>query len=162
MPHLRPSGGRKKQIPRQGWMLLCVEWSWYCYCLATQSCLFCDPIDYSPPGSSVHVISQARVLEWVANSFSRGASQPRDRTCFLHWQVDSLPLSHLEAHGTVTGGSPATSLWVQRAKSPWLPGSGSTWLERGLPQVLPQPSRELSSVLLCSLPLLLSKQNITK
>ena len=35
-------------------------------CLVTQSCLIlCDPMDYSPPGSSVHGIFQARVLEWV-------------------------------------------------------------------------------------------------
>ena len=32
----------------------------------------CDPMDYSPPGSSVHEISQGRILEWVAVSFSRG------------------------------------------------------------------------------------------
>ena len=40
----------------------------------------CDPMDLSPPGSSVHGIFQARILEWVAISFSRGSSQPRDRT----------------------------------------------------------------------------------
>ena len=44
---------------------------------------------------------QARILEWVAVSSSRGASQPRDRTLIccisgnIHWQVDSLPLNHL-------------------------------------------------------------------
>ena len=37
-------------------------------------------MDCSPPGSSVHGISQARILEWVSFSFSRGSSQPRDRT----------------------------------------------------------------------------------
>ena len=42
---------------------------------------FCDPIDYSPQGSSVHGISQARILEWVAISFSRGSSRPRDQNC---------------------------------------------------------------------------------
>ena len=41
----------------------------------------CDPIDYSPPDSSVHGISQTRILEWVAISFSRRSSRPRDRTC---------------------------------------------------------------------------------
>ena len=46
-------------------------------------------MDCSPPGSSVHGISQARILEWVAISFSRG-SDPR----LLHWQADSLPLRH--------------------------------------------------------------------
>ena len=42
--------------------------------------LFYDPMDCSPPGSSVHGISQARILEWVAISFSRGSSQIRDQT----------------------------------------------------------------------------------
>ena len=40
----------------------------------------CNPMDCSPPGPSVHGISQARILEWVAISFSRGSSRPRDRT----------------------------------------------------------------------------------
>ena len=40
-----------------------------------------DPMDCSPPGSSVHGIFQARMLEWVAVSFSREASWPRDQTC---------------------------------------------------------------------------------
>ena len=44
----------------------------------------CDPMDCSPPGSSLHGILQARVLEWVAISFSRGSSQPRDRTQVSH------------------------------------------------------------------------------
>ena len=52
-----------------------VKWS-----EVTQSCLtLCDPMDYSLPGSS-HGIFQARVLEWVAISFSRGSSPSRDRT----------------------------------------------------------------------------------
>ena len=47
-----------------------------------QSCpALCDPIDGSPPGSSVPGILQARTLEWVAISFSRGSSWPRDWTC---------------------------------------------------------------------------------
>ena len=46
-----------------------------------QSCpTLCDPVDCSPPGSSIHGILQARILEWVAISFSRGSSWPRDRT----------------------------------------------------------------------------------
>ena len=44
--------------------------------------LFAAPMDSSQPGSSVHVIFQARILEWVAISFSRGSSWPRDRTLF--------------------------------------------------------------------------------
>ena len=50
-----------------------------------QSCLIlCDPVDFSLPGSSVHGIFQAKVLEWVAISFSRGSSWPRDRTQISH------------------------------------------------------------------------------
>ena len=50
-------------------------------CLVTQSCLtLCEPMDYSPPGSSVHGILQASLLEWVAVPFSRGSSQPMDWT----------------------------------------------------------------------------------
>ena len=46
-----------------------------------QSCpALCDPVDYSPPGSSVHGILQARTLEWVAISLSRGSSQSKDWT----------------------------------------------------------------------------------
>ena len=46
-----------------------------------QSCpTFCDPMECSLPGSSLHGILQARILEWVAISFSRGSSQLRDRT----------------------------------------------------------------------------------
>ena len=49
--------------------------------LLTQSCpTLCDPTDRSPPGSSVRGILLARILEWVAIPFSRGFSQPRDRT----------------------------------------------------------------------------------
>ena len=44
----------------------------------------CDPVDCSPPGSSIHGILQARILEWVAISFSRGSSQPRDQTRVSH------------------------------------------------------------------------------
>ena len=46
-----------------------------------QSCpTLCDPVDCSPPGLSIRGILQARILEWVATSFSSRASRPRDRT----------------------------------------------------------------------------------
>ena len=49
--------------------------------LVTQLCLTpCDPMDYSLPGSSVHGILQARILEWLPISFSRITARPRDRT----------------------------------------------------------------------------------
>ena len=81
----------------------------------SQSCLaLCDPMDCSPPGSSIHGIFWARVLEWVAISFSRGSSRPRGWTKvsfiagrhftiwatreslvgFLHWRQILYQLSH--------------------------------------------------------------------
>ena len=54
---------------------------WMHACSVAQSCLtLCDSMDYSLPGSSVHGIFQARILEWVAISSSRGSFSPRDWT----------------------------------------------------------------------------------
>ena len=51
----------------------------------TQSCpTLLNPMDWRPPGSSIHGIFQARVLEWVAIAFSRGSSWPRDQTWVFH------------------------------------------------------------------------------
>ena len=64
-----------------------------------QLCLIlCNPMDCSPPGSSVHGILQARILEWVARPSSRGPSPPRDQT----WTpctagIFFLPLNHQES-----------------------------------------------------------------
>ena len=59
--------------------------------LVAQSCLtLCDPMDCRLPDSSVHEILQARILEWVAISFSKGPSRPRDRTQVSYIEGDSL------------------------------------------------------------------------
>ena len=59
---------------------------------AAQSCpALCDPTDCSPPGSSARGILQARILEWVAISFSRGSSQLRVEPWSPALQADSLP-----------------------------------------------------------------------
>ena len=64
------------QMVRRTEMKICVM------CLVDQSCLtLCNPMDCSPPGSSVHGILQARILEWVAIPFSRGSSWHRGQTC---------------------------------------------------------------------------------
>ena len=63
------------------------QWCWKNYfsvlfVCAVQLCLtLCNPMDCSPPDSSVYRIFRARILVWVAISFSRGSSQPRDRNC---------------------------------------------------------------------------------
>ena len=66
-------------------------------CSATQS-YRCDPMDHSPPGSSVYGIFQAKILEWVAISFSRGSFQLKNLTCVScigrDWHVDPLALNH--------------------------------------------------------------------
>ena len=66
--------------------------------LVTQLCpTLCDPMDYSPPGSSVHGMFQARILEWVAIPFSKGSSRPRDGICLLHCRQIFYRLSHQES-----------------------------------------------------------------
>ena len=53
--------------------------------------IFCDPMDGSPPGSSVHGISQARIVDPL---FQGIFSTQRLNLCLLSWQADSLLLSH--------------------------------------------------------------------
>ena len=68
-------------------MMCCV-----CVCFVTQLCpALCDPMDCDPPGSSVHGILQARILEWVAISFSRGSPPPRDEPRSPALQADASP-----------------------------------------------------------------------
>ena len=111
---------------------MCTNLSGYycCGCLVTKLCLsLCGPVDCSLQGSSVHGILQARILEWVAVSFSRGSSWPRYRTqvCSL---ADSLPLSH--------EGSPQWRLVIPLFKCS-VPKSDSVTLWTAAPR-LPCPS----------------------
>ena len=78
------------------WFVICV------HAKSLQSYLtHCDLMDHSPPGSFVHRILQARILEWVAMTSSTGSSQPMTWTSSAApaLQVDSLPLSHGGKHG---------------------------------------------------------------
>ena len=78
------------------------------YGLVAKSCpTLCHPMDCSPPASSVHGIFQARILEWIAISFSRRSSQPRNRTqvsCiagrfFTYWAIREISSPyHLSFH----------------------------------------------------------------
>ena len=57
--------------------------------------LFCNPMDCSPPGSSVHGIFQARIPEWVCQFLLQGILPTQGlNLCLLHWQADSSPMSH--------------------------------------------------------------------
>ena len=56
----------------------CISFPVICVCVLSH--FSCHPMDCSPPASPVHGIFQARILEWVAISFSRGSSRPRDQT----------------------------------------------------------------------------------
>ena len=70
-----------------------------CACVLAQSLqpcpTLCDPMDCSPPSSSVHGILQARILVWVAVPYSRGSSPNQGSNpptlCLLYWQMGSLP-----------------------------------------------------------------------
>ena len=97
-------------------------WSWW----FSHSVMFnsCDPMGCSPPGSAVHGISQARIVEWVAVSFSRGSSRPRNRT-WVSW-VHSLPTELREkSHApgqTVKWWSTELQCQPGNKSCPYLPG----------------------------------------
>ena len=77
--------------------------------LVTQSCpTLCNPMDCSPPGSPVHGIFQGRTLEWIAISYSRGSSQPRDQT-WVFWIADRF----------FTVWATSTALWGMNSGHSW-------------------------------------------
>ena len=105
----------------------------------------CDSMDCSPPGSSAHGILQARMLEWVAISFSRGSSQPRDRTLvscigrqiLYCWAIREAPILQLSSfiawNSSLKGGEAESHIayWNQKGRweSPlWQPPSRNTHL----------------------------------
>ena len=81
-----------------------------------QSCpTLCNHVNCSPPGSSVHGILQARILEWVAISFSRGSSQPGDQT-----QVSRIAGRRFNLWATREAEIGEKNKWEkQKAKSKW-------------------------------------------
>ena len=83
-------------------------------CSGTQSCPdLCYPMDYSPPGSCVHGILQARRLERIAMPYSRGSSQPKDQT-----HVSSVqPLSHVRHFVTPWTAAHQASLSITNSQS---------------------------------------------
>ena len=93
----------------------------YWYRFVAKSCpTLSDPMDCSLPGYSVHGISQARILEWVSISFSRGSSQPRDQTCisclvggFFTTELPGKPTFHMSRFYSHLGKYQAT--WASPA-----------------------------------------------
>ena len=109
-----------------------------CEMLVTQSCPTpCDHMDWDLPGSSVHGILQSRILEWVAISFSRRSSRPRDWTHASALQADSLsckppgkfkPVDYIILPLTPSPPHPpplSFSYSVNRHKNKWRPGQSS-------------------------------------
>ena len=96
---------------------------WYACMFVAQLCLtLCNPMDCSFLGSSIHEISQARTLEWVAISFSRGSSLPRD----WNLQADSLPseppckcLRPVSSFSLQLNSPPGTCLMVDGLMGSW-------------------------------------------
>ena len=117
--------------------------------LCAQSCpTLCNPMDHSPPGSSVYGIFWARILGWVAISFSKGSSQPRDRTCvpcLLHCRWILYLLRHCMAipqkikHRTTIRSSSPTAAYMSRGIEvgmwilvhTWSQQHSSQWLRHG-------------------------------
>ena len=107
------------------------EFGWCCVLVRAQLCLtFCDLMDCSPPGSSVQGIFQARILKWVAISFSKGSSLARDETCIsgvvscigrwilYHWDTWKAPYIW-----TVREKEVSFSAWAISLKGLLLPSS---------------------------------------
>ena len=127
---------------------------------AAQSCpTLCNPKDYNLPGSSIHGIFQARVLEWGATAFSRGSSWPRDRTRVCHiagrrftvWATREAHRHRLEGHRVARGGR---SWWASLAGS-LCTNSGSCAREAEYKQALPTQPLWTITALLSSLTLFL-------
>ena len=109
-------------------------------------------MDCSPPDSSLHGISQARILEWVAISFSRGSSQHRDRTrascidrrMFYHWATRKTPQYLWEAAKLEFWESGASGLTHQTGLAGSLKWHKQAFLQY---QVLPSSLRAPQEVL---------------
>ena len=117
---------------------------------SAQSCpTLCDPMDCNPPGSSVHGIFQAKILEWVAISFSRESSWPRDWTrvsrvvgkCFTIWATGEVKKAGKGDDRRWDGWMAWLTQWT------WVWASCGSWWLTGKPGVCCSPweCKELDS-----------------
>ena len=96
-----------------------LQLAFWCVCGQLLSCVqvFATLIDCNSPGSSIHGIFQVRILEWVAISFFRGSSWPRDRTCIScvscigRWILYHWPTSEAQLSGRHTNWAARWILW---------------------------------------------------
>ena len=120
---LRISGKILKIVKMTEWMLTARHCA---ACVLTHSAVtLCDPMDCSLPGSSVHGIFQARILEWVAISYSRGSSWSRDQTCVSYvscigrwvlypWGTWEAPISYMKYVEMISGIGIQFNLFFKR------------------------------------------------
>ena len=108
---------RVKQLSNQE----SLHYGYCCCCLVAKLCwLFCDPMNCSLPDSSVHGISQARILAWVAISFSRGFSWTKDQTyvfcigrqILYHWATKEAHYGYYQVFTQKADHCPEVVLWV--------------------------------------------------
>ena len=94
----------------------------------------CNPMDCSPPGTSLHGILRARVLKWAAISFSRGSSRPRDPTCvssivgrcFYCLSHQGSPILNKNEHTQNRASTPVTGRWAGQIIAAWVRWQGPT------------------------------------
>ena len=116
----------------QGFMLLSVSWKRKCKSVSQLCPALCDPMDCSPPDSSIHGILQTRILEGVAIPFSRGSSWSRDWTWSPALQADSL-LTELPGKLLFPGKylPKGTNRKEPRLYAIlWVPGSRHAWISK--------------------------------
>ena len=131
----------KEETVVAGWWLVEVlRWWWWFSCQVVSKS--CDPMDCSPPGPSVHELSQARILEWVAVLFSRGSFQTQGSNLGLltcRWILTDWPTR--EAQGCLERGRKIEGQdkvsWESTTDKLWM--SGNTLLPFPFPFFPPSP-----------------------
>ena len=124
-----------------------------CCLVSNHIWLFCNSMDHNLSGSSVHGISQERILVWVAVSSSRGSSPPRDQThisWYLLWQVDSYHRANREAYTHIFSSWPSFLKGHQMAKrcsyTHWIhhhQNKHRSFCFLGIPKDLPYEEKEI-------------------
>ena len=101
----------------------------HCSLVAKLCLTLCDPMGCSLPGSSIHGVSQARILEWVAIFLLHGIfSSQGSNLHLLHWQAESLPEPPGQPQRTLLGSNIWRSWWVAiQITQPLIP---VPWLQR--------------------------------